>query len=374
MSTLDLDALLAGTPARTDEERRAARTIEALRATPPRAPEALRARVLALRPESRRPLFGRPSRRAVLVLVPAVVAAAVGAALLRGLTSSDRSTSREAGATLAQQEKTPATNVPGTTTVPGAAGGGAAVGADASTLQRAAAAPVPAGGGLQRYEASLTVRVPRERLSRSTNAATRVARSLGGYAASVDFRTPAGQAGEAYLELRVPTARVQDALARLAALGSLISQRVSVQDLQRDLERQTAQIAQLRRRVRALGDALRNPALTPVQRVELQLRLAEAKRALAQRTHARRSTIAAGSVARISLVVTAAKEAAVVPQPRGRLGRLLDGAVSFLALEGTVALFALIVLAPFLPLAAAAWWALVARRRREERRLLAATS
>jgi hypothetical protein len=167
---------------------------------------------------------------------------------------------------------------------------------------------------------------------------------------------------------------VQDALARLASLGSLISQRVSVEDLQADLERQTAQIAQLRHRVRALTEALKNPSLTPVQRVELQLRLADAKRSLAQRTHARKATIAAGSVARISLVLTAEKKSAIVPQPRGRLGRMLDDAVSFLALEGTVALYALIVLAPLLPLVALVWWAAVARRRRDERRLLAAPS
>jgi len=379
MSAIDLDALLAGAPARSEDERRLVATIDALRAAPPRAPESLRARVLTLRPEPRR-WIPPARRRTLLVLVPVAVGLAVAAAVVRGLTTSEPPVVRRA-VPLTQagtREKAPAP-APGTSTVPTwssaqtqAAGGGGSQ--DATTLRgRNAVGAVPAAGGrLQRYEASLTVRVPNDRLSRATNAATRIARSLGGYAASVDYRTPAGRPGEAYLELRVPTAKVQDALARLGSLGALISQRVSVQDLQRDLERQTAQIAQLRRRVQALAEALRSPTLTPVERVELRLRLAEAKRALAQRTHARRGTIAAGSVARISLVLTAQKKAAIVPQPRGRLGRMLDSAVSFLALEGTIALYALIVLAPLLALVALAWWAAAARRRREERRLLAA--
>ena len=369
MSAIDLDALLAGSPARTEEERRLVATIDALRASPPRAPERLRARVLSLRPEPRRQFF-RSRRRTVLILVAAALGLAASAAVVRGLTSSDGGSQQRS---LGREAAPATTTVPASTTATPSVGAPAAP-ADTATAKSAQAAPVPARGRLQRYEASITVRVPSERLSRATNAATRVARSLGGYAASVDFRTPVGRPGEAFLELRVPTARVQDALARLASLGSLISQRVSVEDLQADLERQTVQIAQLRRRVRALTDALKNPSLTPVQRVELHLRLADAKLALAQRTHARKATIAVGSVARISLVLTAEKKAAIVPQPRGRLGRMLDGAVSFLALEGTVALFALIVLAPLLPLVALLWWAAVARRRREERRLLAVGS
>jgi hypothetical protein len=369
MSAIDVDALLAGAPARTEEERRLVATIDALRAAPPRAPEALRARVLALQSEPRRRPFLGSRRRTVLVLVAAALGIAASAAVVRGLTSSDGGIQR--GSSPAREAAPATATAPAWTTATGSVGA-PAVTKDAATAQGAPAAPGPTGGRLQRYEASITVRVPRERLSRATNAATRIARSLGGYAASVDYRTPVGQPGEAYLELRVPTARVQDALARLASLGSLISQRVSVEDLQADLERQTAQIAQLRHRVRALTEALKNPSLTPVQRVELQLRLADAKRSLAQRTHARKATIAAGSVARISLVLTAEKKSAIVPQPRGRLGRMLDDAVSFLALEGTVALYALIVLAPLLPLVALVWWAAVARRRRDERRLLAA--
>ena len=51
---------------------------------------------------------------------------------------------------------------------------------------------------------------------------------------------------------------------------------------------------------------------------------------------------------------------------------MVHSAVGFLALEATVALYALIVVSPFLLLAGIAWGLNRARRRRDERRLLAA--
>jgi hypothetical protein len=368
MSAVELDTLLAGGPARTDEERRLLVAIEGLRASSPRAPERLRSRVQAMRPEQRRAWSVPAPRRTLLMLVPAAAAVAIAAAVVHGLVGSrPRAPQQQASLTTALEKRA----------FPRAAdsASGGAVGGYAPHAVRAAAAPTPPAGRLTRYEASLTVRVVGDtRLSRATNRAAAVARSVGGYAASVRYRSPAGRPAVAYLELRVPTDRVQTALARLSAMGTLLSQRVSVQDLQSRLERQTAQIAQLRREVRLLTDALRSSSLTPLQRIQIQLRLGEAKRALAQRTHARGATIAEGTLARISLVLTAEKASAIVPHHHGRVGRLLRDAVSFLGLEATIALYALIVVAPFLLLGGLAWWAAAARRRREERRLLSATS
>ena len=56
-------------------------------------------------------------------------------------------------------------------------------------------------------------------------------------------------------------------------------------------------------------------------------------------------------------------------QGSSRIGRLLGNAAHFLALEGIIVLYALIVLAPFLLLGALAWWIVRERRRREERLL-----
>jgi len=56
-----------------------------------------------------------------------------------------------------------------------------------------------------------------------------------------------------------------------------------------------------------------------------------------------------------------------VPHHRGRLGRMVHSAVGFLGLEGTIALYALIVVSPAAVVAALLWSLREARRRRDER-------
>jgi hypothetical protein len=292
--------------------------------------------------------------------VPLALTAALAGSFVHGLASDG-----DSRVTLSGPARTPRSSF---------APGEPAPKAEDSTTGRSSRAPNVTGNGrLTQAVASLTLRVDgTDDLSSATSSATRVARSLGGYAASVEYVTPAHRPGRAYLELRVPTARVQDALARLGGLGTIVSQRVSTRDLESQLERQTAQIQLLRREIRLLRTALRDPSLPAVQRVQLQVRLGEAKRALAQRTHARKKTISEGTLARISLVLTTAKQGAVAtPHHEGRLGRMLGNAGSFLALEATVLLFALIVASPLVLLALAAWGGGRLKRRRDEERLLA---
>jgi uncharacterized coiled-coil protein SlyX len=250
-------------------------------------------------------------------------------------------------------------------------------GPSANTRSKAAPQTLQAGpadaatsGRLAHTDASLTVGVQNtDELRDATSAATRIATSLGGFAESVVYRTPAEGGGASYIELRIPAQNVQRALAQIAALGTLISQEVSVQDLQHDLAVQSAQIAQLRRRVAALAEALKSPALPEAQRVLLQIKLAESKRALAQRLQARKGTIAAATTSRVSLVLSTG-DSSVAPVQRGRLDRMLRSAVGFLALEATVALYVLIVAAPLLLLGALFWGFARFRRRRDELRLL----
>ena len=371
-----MEALLRGDAARTAAEKRRAALLDGLRAAQLRAPEALRARVLTTAP-ARTARFRLPSRRLVFVLVPAAAALAVGAALVHGLVGSGSHPS--ALSTAQTLEKTPAASTGGTGAGPygpvvvhGSAA--PAAGAASSTPLRALG-PLPVGTltRLQHTAASLEVRVAdTDKLSQATSAATRIATSLGGYAQSVVYRTPQAGGGTAFLELRIPAADVKQALARLAALGTLVSQQVSVQDLQHAFAVQSAQIAQLRRSIAALQQALQNPSLPDAQKVLLQIRLAEQKRALAQRLHARTGTVAAGTTARVSLVLSTKQSVVPVAAHRGRIGRMVHSAVGFLALEATVALYALIVVSPFLILAGLAWGLNRARRRRDERRLLAA--
>ncbi len=356
MSAIDLEAILRGEPVAGAEERRLAEVVALLRANPPSAPAAVRARVAAARPAEPRFSFPRP-RRALLVVVAAAVALAVIAALLHGVVGSR---------TTGQSERSLRASV---TTPQDAKAFAGPAGSGAASSGRAPAPTVVGGGRPKHVDASLSVRVhDADRLSTATTDATRIARSVGGYALSVEYRTPAN---EAYLELRVPTTKVEAAIARLGALGTLVSQQLSVQDLQNELDNETAQIVQLRAAVAAYAAALKDPSLTPVQRVQLQLRLASAKRTLARRTDARRGTLARGAVSRISLVLTTAHAVPVTHHSNG-LGGRLSRAVSFLALEATVVLYGLIVLSPFVVLGALAWLGARFRRRREEERLLAA--
>lgn len=305
-------------------------TTDLLRLHAPEAPERLRARVLAVRPAGR-----SPRTRLVLVLA-ATVALAIAAAVVYGLTGSEQR--------------------------PRVAGGAAKSAPETMRAAPADAAAAPSvAARATRTEASLTVRVGDD-VAAATTRATTIATSLGGYAQSVRYGTPEDVS---YIELRIPAGNVKQALSRLAALGDIVSQRISVDDLTKKLQTQSDQIEQLQRRIAALRKALRSTTLSEADRVLLRLQLDEAKRALAQRRHGRDTTLAAAATARVSLVLTTKKENVVPPTP-SRFDRMVDNAVEFLALEATVVVWALIVASPF-ALAAFPLWL---RRRRGARTLL----
>jgi len=330
-----------------------------LRAHAPHAPETLRERVLALEPARERRMV--PSRRFALVALPAALAIAVVAAVVHGVVGSG--SPRVVNANKSFSSLTQGRGVGSAGTVHSSAR------ARADSTQALTAPSVGAPARLQHTDASLQVRVSDvDALAAATTRATRIATSLGGYAQSVDYRTPQNGGGASYLELRVPAQNVKIAIARLGGLGTLVSQELSVTDLQQTFHTQSEQIAQLRRRVAALHAALVDASLPEAQKVLLQIRLAESKRALAQRLNARKGTISAGTTAQISLVIGTEKAIAPVVHHRGRLGRMMHSAIGFLALEGMILLYALIVISPLALVAAAVW----AWRRRSVDRLLAA--
>lgn len=325
-----------------------------LRAHAPRAPESLRTRVLALEPRR------APSRRLVLVLALAL-GAALAAAIVHGLVSSGPKRQQVA----AQQLSVPHVKRALAPDAGTSGGSGGATWGQANALQNALPSVAGRPTRLQHTDASLEVRV--KDTSAATTKATRIATSLGGYAQSVNYNSAPEGGGTASIVLRVPAQNVKAALARLEGLGMLVSQNLSVTDLEHDLQLESAQIAQLRRTVAALHTALNDPSLPESQRVILQIRLAESKRALSQRLHARTGTITAGTTSRISLFLST--NAAVVPLPhhRGRLGRMVHSAVGFLGLEGTIVLYALIVVSPIALVAGLMWSLREARRHRDER-------
>jgi len=222
--------------------------------------------------------------------------------------------------------------------------------------------------------ASLQVQVKsRSDLSAKTNEASQIIGSFGGYAQSVRYENSRGGGGNAVLALRVPVQKAQAAIAKLSTLGTLLSQQVSTQDLQTKLTNQTSAIGSLRRAIAVYEQALQSTALPASQRVVIQIKLNNARRALSRLQHARKGTLASGATANISLLLTTRNHAVGATHHKsGRFDRLLGSAASFLALEAIILLYALIVISPLLLLGGLGWWILRERRRREERLLASA--
>jgi hypothetical protein len=124
--------------------------------------------------------------------------------------------------------------------------------------------PTPAAGRYQDYEASLTVRVKNvDALHDRTAEATRLARTYGGYVASVDESTNGGN-GRSDLVLRIPVNRVEDAYFRLAQLGTVTEQHLSIRDLDQVVQTQRRRIVQLKIQIARIGETLKSSSLPVV--------------------------------------------------------------------------------------------------------------
>jgi hypothetical protein len=232
--------------------------------------------------------------------------------------------------------------------------------------------PTPAAGRYQDYEASLTVRVKDvDTLHDRTAQATELARSFGGYVASVDESTSGGT-GQSDLVLRVPVDRVEDAYFRLAKLGTVTAQHLSIKDLDQVVQTQRRRIVQLRVQIARIGETLKSSSLPADVRLRLELQRDAAKQELARVTGSNKATLREASLSRIALTLTSQHAAAVQKGGMSRIERAARDAGSFLAGAGAVLLFVLIVVSPLIVLALAWTLGLRAHRRREERRLLSA--
>jgi Domain of unknown function (DUF4349) len=351
----------------TDFEREFAELVAQLREAPTSAPDSLRARVRALgEPEAPPSLRDRlaifPWRRAVLVSVPVCLAVVVSAAIVRGFLASGSSGQRttltavESGAgTLKGNARTPAP----------------VFGAATTDTQRGGTA-AGTGGRLVDVDASLRVRVPDlDALSDRTTKAMQIARSLGGYVASVQQTTTVGRPGEADLVLRVPVGKVDTALVQLSGLGTVLDRHLSIVDLKQTLAEQQRQIRSLQFQIARLQQALRNPSLAPDLRLRLQFQLENARQKLSALRGTNKATLREAALSDLSLVLTTPRTAGSGSGHHdGRFGRAARDAGSFLLSAGAVALFVLIAVSPLLVLGAAWLYGSRAYRRREERRLL----
>jgi hypothetical protein len=334
----------------TDFEREFEELVQQLRAIPSDAPEPVRERVRALgEPPERRQI---PWRRSLLVLAPACVLALFAAAAIHGIVNSGSEPARVA--------------------VPGEARD-AVGGQEFERSPVAPQFPEASLGRRQDVEAWMRVRVKDlDALTDRTNEAMQVARSYGGYVASVQQSTSTGQPGQADLVLRIPVSRVDDALVRLAGLGTVLDRHLSIRDLEQLLRAQQRRIAQLKILIARLNETLKDVLPADV-RTRIQLQLEQARADLARVTSSRKGTLAEAALSRISLSLTTQAVTPVKKEGAGRFERAVRDAGSFLAAAGAIALFVLIVLSPLVLLLAAALWGVRAYRRSEERRLLAGT-
>ena len=282
--------------------------IAELQAARPSAGEALRERVRTIAaqpPPARRSLLaGLSLRRTGLVALPAAAALALAGAGAIGLARSgeeDRAAVAPPSAMQGVSESAP----------------GQAQDQAARSAMKGAPAVGPTAGRPQRYSAELTLEVPNaEALSESTQEALTIVRSLGGFAVSTSFDA-ADQTGTAALVVRVPTAKVQDAIVRLSQLGTIVGQRVQIDDLGEQVNELERRERTLRERIARLTARLESDALDAETRAVLEARRNAARAELAEVRAQQAATNREASLATISLALRT-DEAAAVPAAGSR--------------------------------------------------------
>jgi len=208
------------------------------------------------------------------------------------------------------------------------------------SAQRALAPTLTAKSRLQRQDVSMSLRV--KDLSGATQSAVRTTRRLGGFIAGADYATGSNE-GNSRLAVRVPVANLQKAIASFTQLGTILSQHISVADLQGGLDRLDTRIATARQ--------------------------AGHIRALKRLQRRRDALIREGTYARVSLQLTTAKPAAQHVAP-GRFDRFWDTTGNILGKELIAMLYVIFLAGPFILVAALLVLAERTRRRRADHRLL----
>ena len=211
---------------------------------------------------------------------------------------------------------------------------------------------------VQRYSTSLELRVrDAAALSGASKRAVAIAHALGGYEQRVDVNA-AHTTGYASIVLRIPKAHVQEAVRRLTALGTIMSENVQVQDLQSQVNATDRLIARLQKQLAALR-------LQP-QDTQTEQRIAAVTNRIAGLQRGRAATVRSAHYATVDLQLTTRQAPAPVHHGHGPLHGLGVafrwigiGAVYALAIGGTFAAVVLLV-----------WTAARAVRRRREDALL----
>jgi hypothetical protein len=307
-----------------------------LRAAHVEAPPEVRERVRLVAAAAPAPPRRVTWRRALVVVVP--VAAAVAATIVFTRP--------------ANHERTVLQHTPGTLTIAPSVGA-----ATDRASAKAFAVPSPTNR-VQRYEATLSLRVEHARdVSDGVKEALRITTSFGGFSQSVHAETH-GSNATADLKLRIPRSHVQAAMAKLAQLGTITDENVSTVDQTALLNNTDREIARLQRQVAALRaeptspDNLRRVAAL-VRRIETLQR--------GEATTRRKAHFATVDLHLETPVVTVAQKHKHGP---------LHGVGVALTWLGIGAVYALAIGAPVVALLALVWLGVRVVRRRRENALL----
>jgi hypothetical protein len=231
-------------------------------------------------------------------------------------------------------------------------------------------ASTPADARAQRVSATVTVEVADpDAVASAAQDALDLTQALGGHVVTSSIVT--GDEGNASITVRVPVGKVQEAIVQLSALGRIVAQQVSVQDLQADLDRMERRQSSLVEQIARITARLETATLDAETRAVLEARRRALRSELRQLRQGISSTSAEARMATIQLTVVTEDTLGAAPVP-SRLDRTLDEALNVLVWEGVVALAILIVAAPFALVAAVAFIGHRLHRRREDERLLAA--
>src|SRR6185312_10781592 len=212
-----------------------------LRAAHVEAPPEVRERVRLIAAAAPAPPRRITWRRALVVAVP--IAAAVAATLVITHPSSDKTTvvERSLGHLPSTVREAP---------IP------AATGSDSAA--KAFAVPSPTNR-VQKYDATLSLRVEHAGdVSDGVKRALRITTSYGGYSSSVHAETH-GSRAVADLKLRIPRSRIQEAMAKLAQLGTITDENVSTVDQTALLNNTDREIARLQKQLAILRTEPQSP-------------------------------------------------------------------------------------------------------------------
>lgn len=358
-----LEAALAGDPAAEPE---LAALVRDVRAEAPAMEQSFRAR-LDQRVE-RDFARARPRRRfALRPLIPAlgvagcVLAAIVAIALTSGGGANDSAGSSVGGA-----------GVVGAAPAPSESSDAAKSSGGGSSSSALAAPPAAAPARQRRVERSTRLELSTTDVQKATDGVVRATQAAGGFVQSSQVATGDGRSTASFV-LRVPTSRLDDALARLSKLGHVKSLQQSADDITGAYDGASGRLAEARAERRGLLRALAR-ATTAQQISSLRARVADNRRALQRYQRDFNAIRNRANLATVGVEVTSAprKHAAAPGHGSWTPGDAAHDALRVLEVSAGVALIALAVLVPLTLLGAAGGFAAVTLRRRRREAALSA--